>query len=395
MSQSYDVAVIGGGAIGTAVAFHLTRLGAGRVALFERQQIAGGTTAQSSGLLRAHYSVPANMALAKASLEMFEGFQALIGDEEASAGFIRCGYMIVAPEGDSSKAVRGAITHQTGIGIEARLIDRQEALELHPWLNLDDIDAIGYEPGAGFADPYLAASWFARAAKRAGADIRQGVTVEGLLMDGNRVTGLKTSEGDVQAGAVVAAMNVWSHDLARWSGVELPMSITRHDVLAFEVDEPYTPRFPILKDLASPGLLYTRSTSGSQILVGTGDEGVETDSPETVDADIPLDWIVEQGAALAHRMPKFAEARFVTSWSGLYDTTPDWNPVLGPLPGIEGLTVAFGLSGHGFKLSPMIGRLLAQAALGLPTDQPLEPYRFTRFAEGQPLRGTYGAGAVS
>ena len=395
MSKSYDVAVIGGGAIGTAVAFHLTRLGAGRVALFERQQIAGGTTAQSSGLLRAHYSVPANMALAKASLEMFEGFQALIGDEEAAAGFIRCGYMIVAPEGDSSKAVRGAIAHQAAIGIEARLIDRQEALDLHPWLNLDDIDAIGYEPGAGFADPYLTASWFARAAKRAGADIRQAVTVEGLLMDGNRVTGLKTSDGDVQAGAVVSAMNVWSHDLARWTGVELPMSITRHDVLAFEVDEPYTPRLPILKDLASPSLLYTRSTSGSQILVGTGDEGVETDSPETGDADIPLDWIVEQGAALAHRMPKFEEARFVTSWSGLYDTTPDWNPVLGPLPGIEGLTAAFGLSGHGFKLSPMIGRLLAQAALGLPTDQKLEPYRFTRFAEGQPLRGTYGAGAVS
>ena len=395
MSKSYDVAVIGGGAIGTAVAFHLTRLGAGRVALFERQQIATGTTAQSSGLLRAHYSVPANMALAKASLEMFEGFGEMIGDEEASAGFIRCGYMIVAPEGESSQAVRGAIAHQAGIGIEARLIDKAEALELHPWLNLDDIDAIGYEPGAGFADPYLTASWFARAAKRAGADIRQGVSVEGLLMDGNRVTGLKTSEGDVQAGAVVAAMNVWSHDLTRWTGVTLPMSITRHDVLAFEVDEPYTPRFPILKDLAAPSLLYTRSTSGSQILVGTGDEGVETDSPETVDADIPLDWIVEQGEALAHRMPKFEEARFVTSWSGLYDTTPDWNPVLGPLPGIEGLNVAFGLSGHGFKLSPMIGRLLAQAALGLPADQPLQPYRFTRFAEGQPLRGTYGAGAVS
>ena len=143
MSKSYDVAVIGGGAIGTAVAFHLTRLGAGRVALFERQQIAGGTTAQSSGLLRAHYSVPANMALAKASLEMFEGFGEMIGDEEASAGFIRCGYMIVAPEGDSSQAVRGAIAHQAGIGIEARLIDKAEARELHPWLNLDDSDAIG------------------------------------------------------------------------------------------------------------------------------------------------------------------------------------------------------------------------------------------------------------
>jgi glycine/D-amino acid oxidase-like deaminating enzyme len=91
----------------------------------------------------------------------------------------------------------------------------------------------------------------------------------------------------------------------------------------------------------------------------------------------------------------FAEAGLASSWTGLYDVTPDWNPVLGALPGVDGLTVAYGFSGHGFKLAPAVGRLLAGHALGTPETGLLHPYRFARFAEGRPLRGLYGAGAVS
>ena len=100
-----------------------------------------------------------------------------------------------------------------------------------------------------------------------------------------------------------------------------------------------------------------------------------------------------RGAAI--RLPAFAEGRLVRSWSGLYDTTPDWNPVLGPVPGIAGLQVAFGFSGHGFKLAPMVGRMLAQSMLGQKPDLPLHPYRFSRFAEGRQLVGTYGSGSIS
>ncbi len=395
MSGHYDVVVIGGGVIGAATAFHLTRLGAGRVLLVEKGEIASGTTAQSSGILRAHYSVPENVVLARESLKLFDRFADLIGDSEADAGLVRCGYLIVAPPGAPADAVRASIAYQRDAGIESRLIDKTEARALHPWLHLDDIDAIGYEPQAGFADPYLTATWFARAARRQGAETRLRTAVTGLLRDGNRVTGIKIGADSVRAGVVVSAANVWSGDIARWAGFDIPMTITRHDLASFEVDEPYTSRFPIVKDLASRGLLYLRTVAGSRILLGTGDEGVPVAAPEGWNADIPLDWIAEQGEALAHRMPKFAEARFVTSWSGLYDTTPDWNPVLGPAPGVEGLLVAFGFSGHGFKLSPVVGRLLAQAALGQEPDISLRPYRFERFAEGMPLRGAYGAGAVS
>lgn len=108
-----------------------------------------------------------------------------------------------------------------------------------------------------------------------------------------------------------------------------------------------------------------------------------------------VDTIVNEATQAAARLPAFAQGRLVRSWSGLYDTTPDWNPVLGGVPGITGLQVAFGFSGHGFKLSPMIGRMLAQSMLGMVPDLPIEPYRITRYAEHQPLVGAYGTGAVS
>jgi glycine/D-amino acid oxidase-like deaminating enzyme len=94
-------------------------------------------------------------------------------------------------------------------------------------------------------------------------------------------------------------------------------------------------------------------------------------------------------------MPAFADAGLAASWTGVYDVTPDWNPVLGPVPGIAGLHVAYGFSGHGFKLAPVVGRLVAQAALGQAPDLPLAPYALERFRQGRLLTGRYGAGAVS
>ncbi len=108
-----------------------------------------------------------------------------------------------------------------------------------------------------------------------------------------------------------------------------------------------------------------------------------------------MDFVAGIGEQVAQRFPSFGEAGLASSWTGVYDVTPDWNPVLGPLPELPGLVVGYGFSGHGFKLAPAVGRVLAQAALGLPTDVPLAPYALARFSEGRLLTGRYGRGAVS
>lgn len=394
MAEQFDVIVIGGGVIGASVAFQLTRLGCRRVLLLERGELAGGATAQSSGIVRTHYSVPINVEVARASLRMFESFSALLDDDEADSGLVRSGYLIVAPPGELSAAVRSSITMQRSLGVEADILDKAQALALHPWLELGDIDAIGFEAEAGFADPYLVTTSFARAARRNGATIRTNVAVTGLLRDGNRITGVQTATGDIQAGMVLSAVNVWSRIAASWAGISIPLGITAHHVYTLAAAAPYTPDLPVLKDLASAAKLYMRA-SGGNLLVGGGHEGTETDNPDLPEVEADMDALVDEAAQVAARMPAFAEGRLVRSWSGLYDTTPDWNPVLGPVPGLEGMQVAFGFSGHGFKMSPMLGRMLAQSLLGLTPDLPVHPYRLTRYAEGEPLTGSYGTGAVS
>jgi sarcosine oxidase subunit beta len=131
------------------------------------------------------------------------------------------------------------------------------------------------------------------------------------------------------------------------------------------------------------------------MLVSEGLPGQALTQPDDNQGDVDIDFVAAIGEQVAHRFPGYGEAGLASAWTGVYDVTPDWNPVLGPVAGLPGLIVAHGFSGHGFKLSPAIGRVLAQATLGLPTDVSLAPYAAERFAAGRLLTGRYGLGAVS
>ncbi|MFT4065497.1 NAD(P)/FAD-dependent oxidoreductase [Paraburkholderia sp.] len=394
--DKYDVVVIGAGVIGSSVAFQLAKLGAKKVLVLDRGTIGAGTTSQSSGILRTHYSVKENVELALRSWDVFNNFAAYLGDEEASCGLVKCGYMIVASDGDKLEPLRASLDQQKAQGVPLELLDAKAAHELLPIARFDDAALIGYEPEAGFADAYLVATSFARAARRGGVTIRENVAVDRILFEGNHVVGVSTSVGDFAAGVVISTQNIWTPELAGWTGRNLPVMPERHAVLALECDAAkYTFSMPVFKDLASPGMLYYRSYGGSQMLVSEGVVGEKLAAAQTEQGDIPMDYVVEVGAQVAERFPAYETAGIASSWTGVYDVTPDWNPVLGRLPGIEGLVVGYGFSGHGFKLSPTVGRVLAQEALGLPTDVPLEPYSIGRFETGALLTGKYGLGAVS
>lgn len=395
MTPSHDLIVLGAGVLGCSVAFHAARLGARNVLVLDRGGIAEGTSSQSSGILRTHYSVAENVELARRSFGVFADFAQALGDAEAGCGFVRCGYLIVGDDGPRGEAIRSALAQQRAMGIDAREIDAAQARAILPLLSTDDLAVFGYEPDAGHADPYLTATAFARAARRLGVTFRLGEAATALVTDGQRVTGVRTAQGTYAAAGVVCALNVWSNGLLREAtGIDVPLIAERHEVMALEAPVPYLPAYPVLKDMTSPSMLYARGYGSRQLLASAGLEGLPV-SPDEDQADVPLDVVAAIGEQVAQRLPTFAEAGVASTWTGLYDVTPDWNPVLGPLPGWDGLTVAFGFSGHGFKLSPAVGALLAQHALGLPTDVSLHPYRFGRFAEGQLLTGRYGKGAVS
>jgi sarcosine oxidase subunit beta len=392
---SYDAIVIGAGVIGTSVAYHLARLGAARVLVLDRDQIGSGTTSQSSGILRTHYSVQENVALARASWKVFNDFSNYLGDGEASCGLVKCGYLICAPDGDKLSPLRSALDQQSLKGIPLSILDANQAAELLPIADFRDAALIGYEPEAGFADAYMTASSFARAARLLGVSIREGVVVNSLLREGDCVVGVSTSAGDFIAGTVISTQNIWTHEVAAWMARAMYVQPERHVVLALEGPRPYTFNMPVLKDLGSRGMLYCRSYGGKQMLVSEGVVGETLSAGSNDQGDVSLDYVAEVGEQVATRFPSFDTAGLASAWTGVYDVTPDWNPVLGRIPGVQGLVVGYGFSGHGFKLSPAVGRVLAECALGVSTSIALEPYSIERFSSGRMLVGKYGMGAVS
>jgi sarcosine oxidase subunit beta len=394
--ESYDAIVIGAGVIGSSVAYHLARLGAGKVLVLERLQIGAGTSTQSSGILRTHYSVIENVELARRSWSAFTDFSAYLDDEDAASGLVKCGYMICAPDGAKLDPLKSALQGQIDKGIAVQFLSQAEARDRLPIATFDDAALIGYEPEAGFADAYLVATSFARTARRLGVKIMEGVSVDRLLVEQGRVCGVETSRGTFLSRTVISTQNIWATDIERWTGIPTPVVPERHTVLALDCPgHAYTFQMPVFKDLGSPGMLYCRSYGGRQMLVSEGTAGETLDAPSNEPGDVSMDLVADIGAQVAERFPSYDSAGLASSWTGVYDVTPDWNPVLGPVPGLPGLVVAFGFSGHGFKLSPAVGLVLAQSALGLPTEVSLAPYALERFSTGQLLTGKYGLGAVS
>jgi len=391
----WDAIVIGAGVIGTSVAYNLAAMGAKRVLVLERDQIGAGTTSQSSGILRTHYSVIENVVLAQQSWAVFKDFAGHLQDEDASAGLVRCGYLIAAPQGPKLEPLAQSLAAQQAQGIEVHRLSAQEASERLPICRFDDAALIGFEPEAGFADAYLVASSYARAARGLGVKFMEGECVTRLLLTQKTVTGVETTRGVFHAPVVVSTQNIWAQELAQWTGIQVPLTPERHKVMALQGPEAYTYAMPVYKDLGSAGMLYCRSYGGQQMLVSEGTAGEALSGPDNTQGDVSMDDVMHVGEQVAERFPSFAEAGLASSWTGVYDVTPDWNPVLGAVPDVPGLVVGFGFSGHGFKLSPVVGRVLAQQALGLPTDVPLTPYALERFRTGQLLHGRYGSGAVA
>ncbi len=391
--QTADFVIIGAGVMGCSTAFHLAQMGGGRIRVLDRRRIAEGTTAQSSAILRTHYSVPENIELARLSWDIFHRFASYLEDEQASAGLVRCGYLIVAPQGPRREALQAVLDQQKRMGIEVHLLTPEQARERMPLAHFESSSLIGWEPHAGFADAYLISTGFARAARRLGVVFSEGVEVQGLLLENGRVCGVKTNQGDIRAATVISTQNIWAQQIQQWLGVPIPLQAERHRVLALKGPRAYTPEMPVFKDLGSPSMFYARSYGGQQMLVSEGLAGEVLDGPDDAQGDIPMDFVAALGGEVAARFPGFEQAALASSWTGVYDVTPDWNPVLDTLH--PGLLAGFGFSGHGLKLSPAIGRLLAQQALGRPTDVSLAPYALSRFDRGALLRGRYGQGAVS
>lgn len=388
--KTADFLIIGGGVIGCSTAYNLAQHGAKNVVLLERGDLCSGGTAKSCAIIRTHYSIESNLVHAVESLKIFANFDERIGGD---VGFRRTGYLILGPEAHR-EPMEAVFRMQNEQGIDTAVLTPAAAREIHPLLRYDDAGVIGYDSFTGYADPYLTTMAYAKRARELGVDVWTDTAVSGIILNGKHKT-VHTNQGDFAAPTVIMAVGPWTNRLGRMIGVDFPFEVSRHKVITLKIAEPYRPDWPIVKDLTIPEKIYFRPETGGVVLLGTGDHGDPIEDPDTL-RDVVDDAHIEHMASIiSHRMPPFAEAQVTAGWTGPYDITPDWNPIVGEVPGFENLYVAVGFSGHGFKLAPTIGESLAQTVLGQAARVPIEMYNMRRFAEGKMLHGAYGIGSIS
>lgn len=385
MTKTTDVVVVGGGVIGASVAFHLARRGVA-VTLVEKGSIAAGPTGRSCGIIRQHYSHPVTVRMALDSLHFFENFEEIVG---GPCDFRKTGYLLAAGP-DDIDTLSANVAMQRSFGVNTRVISVEELRELEPGVSTEGIVGAAYEADSGYADPYSTTTALANRAEDLGAEILPGTCVRTINVEGGRVRGVETDAGRLDAATVVLAAGPWAPRLAGELGVKLPIIPCRVQVCLFDRAAGFRHE-QIFIDSALG--VYTRPEGEDLMLVGS----VETDEAEAGIEDpdhfqrvADFDAVERYSEQLVRRFPAMAKGGFIDGYASLYDVTPDWQPILGELPGVENLYCAAGSSGHGFKLAPAIGEMMADVVAedGVGGDD-IDFFSFDRFARGQRADGGY------
>jgi glycine/D-amino acid oxidase-like deaminating enzyme len=381
-----DVVIVGGGIEGAAAAWALSQRGVTNVVVVERNTVGSGMTGKSSGIVRCHYGVSSLAAMAAVGLEVFEKAQEIFG---ADIGFRQAGYVVGVGEGDA-ESLRKSLAAQRAVGVQTEEIDAAEVAGLWPHADLTAFEAFAWEARGGYGDAYQTAQAFAVAARAAGVRVLQGADVRSLLFDGDKVTGVRLADGaQIAADTVVVATGVWTPEFLAPYRIDVPIRVVREQLVTIAPGVEIA-NVPVFSDLVS--LQYIRPELGGELLFGNSDLSEVEDADPDGYLNRATEAFVEDTVNRAGaRFPGFTDAAITGSYAGCYDVTPDWNPVISRTD-VEGLMVAAGFSGHGFKIAPAVGKLIADLVVDGRSADPRIPeadFRLSRFAEGDLLTSPY------
>ena len=386
LRTSANIVIIGGGVNGTSVAMNLARMGAGKVILIERGHLAGGASGRSGAMVREHYLHPTLVRMAMEASDIFHNFGDAIGGD---ARFIQTGRVLFFGQRDAD-AARANVEMNRELGVEIHTLTPSEIAEIVPQANLDGIALGVYEPNSGYADPMATTYAYADQARDHGAEILTQTAVTEIKTAGGRVTAVQTERGLIQTDAVVAAIGPWVNKLAAPLGDFLPVTPIRVQMVHLR-------RPPSLESLGVNVIDYTtgayfRVDAGHSTLVGgeDWDDLSEVVNPDAFGLNADHDTITRFWDRARLRFPDFHAATQRGGYGSLYDMTPDGNPILDKSPNVEGLYWAAGFSGHGFKLSPVVGRMVAEFVLhGQSRNHPIQEFRAARFDEDDLLNADH------
>jgi sarcosine oxidase subunit beta len=335
-----EVVVIGGGVIGTSIAFHLAEAGVD-VLLLERGELGSGSTSRGAGGIRAMFSDELNVRIGLRDLDAWRAFAERPGWE---IDFDEVGYLFLLSRPDDVRRFEQDVAMQNSLGLPSRMLTPAGAHELSPLAGGDGVLAAAFCPRAGLATPDAAVQGYAAGARRHGARIRSGCAVTAIEVEGGSVRRVVSEAGVIETPTVICAAGVWSAEVGAMAGVELPVTPERRRIAYTGPLEDLPERIPMTIDFET-GFYFHREGLG--LLFGT------SDVCETQD-----EWLERAAPVLERRAPMLLEAPIAGGWSGLYEMTPDHNALIGEAPSPSRFLYATGFSGHGFQQAPAVGEIV-------------------------------------
>jgi sarcosine oxidase subunit beta len=378
LRRSAEVVVIGGGCMGASVAYHLARRGMTGVVVLEREKmLATGSTGRNAGGVRHQFSNEANIRLSMESIALLERFADEVGQ---AIDFHQDGYLFLLSSPSSVDTFRNNVALQRSLGVAVDWLDADQAVRLAPGLDASGVLAATFCQRDGIADPNGVTMGFARAAQALGVAIERDTEVTGIRLEGDRVAAVETTRGIIETRTVVNAAGPYARQIGRMAGADVPVDpIRRHIFIAAFDTAGATPSVP-----ASHIMVIDFETTfyfhreGAGLLFGMGDP---SETP-TFDTTVQWDFLPQVIDVAVTRLPALADASISHAWAGLYEMSPDGNPIVGPAHGVDGLYLINGFSGHGFQHSPAAGRILADVITGRDPGFDLRPFGAGRFVAG-------------
>lgn len=378
--ESADVVVIGGGVIGASIAWHLARAGCTDVRVLERGAAPGeGSTGRASGGFRAQFASEVNVRLSLLAREKLRRFRDEVG---VDCGYDPCGYLFLASDAPTLDALLALMAMQRAAGLaEVRAVTTDEAREINPAINADGVLGGTFCSTDGVMRPLDILRGYEEGARRMGVRFEHGASVESIARDNGRVTAVRTSRGEIAAGAVVNAAGAWAASVAAMAGVRIPITPLLRQVASTVPTDVLPASMPMTIFLEDG--FHARVRDGRVLLMWHHD----TSALPPFDTTFDEDWLPTVVGRAHRRIPCLRDVAVerAACQSGLYEMSPDHHVLLGRLPEVENLWFANGSSGHGVMHSPALGQLLAEMALGQPISMDVHALRPSRFADGEPF----------
>jgi sarcosine oxidase subunit beta len=381
--RTADFVILGAGVMGASIAFQLARRKAGRIVVLDKDHVGSGGSSRSSALVRMHYSFAPEVQLALVSLKIFEHWREIVGEAGA---FRKTGFVRIVHPGETVR-LKHNVAMQRELGANVELIDRRQLRELEPDWAVDEVVLAAYEPDSGYGDGNVVANDFLSGARDLGAAYLPKEGATSLLMAAEKIRGVQTQAGAIHAPVVIAATGPWTRPLMQQTGFDPPIETEYHQVAILK-------NAPDMRGdgcacIDSVTATYFRPDGGDKFLVGDfyGKRPVDPDNYPQRASETDLEEVIERAS---RRVPKIENAEVMRGVTGVYDMTPDSRPLLGQVPGVEGLYICAGFSGMGFKISPAIGLVMSELILdGAAATVDISAFRPTRFSEGKPIRAEF------